>query len=149
MRHLERSHTISLPLSAADALPLFTPKGEMDWVPGWAPDFVHPPSGETEAGMVFRTGAGEDLTLWSCTDWEPWRGRVRYARVTPASRFGFVEVECRGESAESCAVRVRYTYTALSVTGEEILEKLTDAAFAAMIEEWRALVLAYLARRAD
>src|SRR5262245_3542321 len=140
MQHVERQHTMALPLSAAEALPLFTPKGEMDWVPGWAPDFVHPASGDTEAGMVFRTGADEELTLWSGTDWEPWNGRVRYARVTPASRFGFVEVVCRGEGSESCTVTVSYTYTALSAAGEDVLAKLTDTAFAAMIEEWRALI---------
>ncbi len=92
--------------------------------------------------MVFRTGAGDETTFWSCTDWAPERGYVRYARVTPASRFGYVEVHCHPAGADACEVAVGYTYTALSESGERTLAALTDTAFAAMIEEWRALILA-------
>jgi hypothetical protein len=55
--HIERRHEIVLPLPIARAFPLFTPKGEMAWVDGWAPTFLHPASGETQAGMVFTTEA--------------------------------------------------------------------------------------------
>lgn len=137
MKHLERGHTITLAGPVSQVFPLFTPRGETLWVEGWNPDYLHPENGETQAGMVFRTGAGEDLTLWSCLDWEPAAHRVRYARVTPASRFGFVEVACREISPGRTEATVSYTFTALSPAGEAILDGLTEAAFAAMIEDWR------------
>ena len=142
--HIERSHTITVPLPIARAFPLFTPKGEMEWVDGWAPDFLHPANGETQAGMVFTTAADGVTTLWACTDWSPDAHRVRYVRVTPGNRFGFVEVHCTAEG-QSTRVEVGYQFTALSPEGEAYLAELTPSAFTDMIEEWKRLIIEKIA----
>jgi hypothetical protein len=139
--HIERSHTITVPLPIARAFPLFTPKGEMEWVDGWAPDFHHPTSGETEAGMVFTTAADGVTTLWAVTDWAPAAHRVRYARVTPGNRFGFVDVQCSAHGPAETIVEVGYQFTALSPEGEAYLAQLTQDAFTSMIEEWKRLIV--------
>lgn len=137
MIHLERRHGIVLEGSADQIFALFTPHGEKLWVDGWNPEFLHPADGETCEGMVFRTRHGEEETLWACVDWAPAAHRVRYARVTPASRFGFVEVICRATAANRTEATVAYAFTALTPGGESYLSDLTEAAFAQMIEEWK------------
>lgn len=140
MKHLERRHDIVLDGPVDRVFPLFTPLGETLWVDGWNPEFLHPSSGETSDGMVFRTRHGDEETLWACVDFDPTAHRVRYARVTPASRFGFVEVICREAGAGRTEASVAYTFTALTPDGQSYLSDLTEAAFARMIEEWRALI---------
>ena len=137
--HIERSHTITIPLPIERAFPLFTPIGEIDWAPGWHPDFLHPTDGATQAGMVFTTAADDVTTLWACTDWAPAEHRVRYARVTPSNRFGFVDVRCIADGA-STQVEVGYQFTALGPKGEAYMAALTPEAFAAMIDEWKRLI---------
>jgi hypothetical protein len=83
MDHVERRHSIVLSGSIDRVFHLFTPAGEKLWVEGWDPEFLHPTSGETCDGMVFRTSHGGEITLWACIDWSPSAYRVRYARVTP------------------------------------------------------------------
>ena len=146
MNHLERRHVITLAGPVHRVFPLFTPRGEELWVPGWSPEYLHPASGETQAGMVFRTGAGEELALWSCLDWQPEAWRVRYARVTPASRFGFVEVVCREAPGGRTQASVSYRFTALNAAGEAYLDGLTEEAFTAMVEDWQVKIDAWLAR---
>lgn len=136
MNRIERRHSITVARPIDQVFPLFTPKGETLWVQGWNPDFIHPESGETCEGMVFRTGRGEDETLWSCIEWKPFDYRVRYLRVTPNSRFGFVEVICKEAALEQTEVSVGYTFTALTEQGKTDLANLTDDAFSQMIETW-------------
>jgi hypothetical protein len=135
--HVERRHVIVLAGPIGDVFPLFTPAGETAWVENWRPDFLFPASGETSDGMVFRTGEGDEVTLWSCIGWNPSAHHIRYVRVTPASRFGFVEVACRELPEGRTEASVAYSFTALSPNGRLYLAELTERAFAAMIDEWR------------
>ena len=144
MKHLEHRHVITLAGPLERVFPLFTPRGEIDWVPDWSPQFLYPADGVPVEGMVFRTGAGEEVTLWACADWQPAAHRVRYARVTPASRFGFVEVTCGALDPARTQASVAYAFTALSEVGEAYLESLTAEAFVSMIEGWRESIDAFL-----
>ena len=146
--HLERRHSIVLPAPVAEIFPLFTPRGETLWVKGWEPDFLHPMNGDTQDGMVFRTEHGGETTLWACCLWEPEAYRVRYVRVTPNSRFGFVEVWCREIAAGQTEATVSYAFTALSRDGEAYLADLDEEAFRRMIEDWRVSIGEWLAKAA-
>lgn len=129
------SHDFHLPLGLAEAMPLFTPRGEESWVPGWSPRYLRPLDGATEEGMLFTTGEGAESTYWTCLLWQPEAGRVRYLRLTPASRAAFVEVTCRAENAGT-RVAVSYDVTPL-VPG---WEAPSQEAFAASIAEWPRLI---------
>jgi hypothetical protein len=144
MDHIERRHSIALTGSIDRVFPLFTPIGETLWVDGWNPEFLLPKDGETREGMIFRTGAGKEETLWTCTEWNPGDHRVRYARVTPGSRFGFVEVKCREGASGNTEASVEYSFTALTEKGRSYLAELTEEAFARMIEEWRVRINQWL-----
>src|SRR3989337_699784 len=73
------SGTLEVLLPSDQALPLFTPAGEREWVPGWDPQF---PSGEDSSpGTTFTTYGGR--TLWVIVGRT--HASMRYARVMPAS----------------------------------------------------------------
>lgn len=144
--HLRAQHSVTLPLPVQHCQMLFTPAGEELWVEGWKPTYHHPTDGSTQRGMIFSTGAGEELTFWSLVDFErgPNRYFARYMRVTPALRSGFVEVECSAASAGSTRVQVSYEMTALTEAGQASLRAYAPENFPRMIEEWRSLIEAKL-----
>jgi hypothetical protein len=146
-RHVSRSHTIRLPVAAVRAFEFFTPQGERDWVPGWNPVFLHPADGRLQRGGAFLTDpASEDTrTLWLVTDVDRERLAVSYARVTPASRIGLVDVRVTPASDDECAVEVSYTFTAVSDAGNQYLAAFSEEHYRGYIESWRDLVLAHLA----
>jgi len=142
--HLERSHSIVLSGPVDRVFPLFTPIGETLWVEGWDPEFLHPQNGDTRQGMVFRTVHSDETTLWACADWDPVAHRVRYVRVTPDSRFGFVEVACRPAADGGTQASIAYTFTALTAAGDAYLSELTEDAFVHMIEAWKVRIDTWL-----
>ncbi|MBS0446707.1 MAG: SRPBCC family protein [Proteobacteria bacterium] len=135
-RRIEVSHAIIVEAPIDRCFMYFTPAGEELWVDGWQPAYVEPPDGRTEAGMVFTTGAGAELTIWMLVDFDPVRHRSRYARCTLGSRTGFVEVQCAARDAGTTEVRVAYTLTALSADGEAALAAFEGERYAAMIDGW-------------
>jgi len=134
------SHEIVIDRSASEAFPLFTPRGEEAWVPGWSPTYIHPETGETCKEMIFTTGEGEEKTFWTCLSWQPDQWHVRYLRLTPASRFAFVDVHCTPEGPDRTRVRVCYQMHALNDHGRAFLEGFSQRQFAQSIDEWSDLI---------
>ena len=145
---VERRHTITIGQPVDGVFALFTPKGEEAWAAGWAPEYLHPADGEVGEGMVFRTVHDGETTLWGCVLWRPQEHHVRYARVTPTSRFGIVDVVCRADGPDRTEVTVGYDYTALTAAGEAFLADFDGARFAATIDGWRGEIEAAFARAA-
>lgn len=143
--HASVDHAITLPLSADQAFPLFTPEGERLWIADWNPHYFYPANGETLIGMVFTTGHGDEVTYWTMIDFDMVAHSVRYSRVTPGSRSVFVEVRCRAVSEDETEVKVSYTLTALSEAGNATISAFVEG-FPAMIDDWKAKILAYLER---
>ena len=147
-RRASRSGSFTLPLAPEAAFHLFTADGERLWVEGWDPmvpgdpPLPLPRDAEQEEGLVFLTGAGDDCTIWtvlhSCRE----SGRLRYSRVTPASRAGIVDVALTAQG-EGCLVSVAYDLTAL--TPAEDLAAYQPAAFAAMLRDWSSAIHAAIA----
>ena len=133
-------HEITVERPIAEALPLFTPKGEEAWVPGWRPTYHEPATGETCEEMVFTTGEGDQTAVWTCLAWQPAQGHVRYLRLTPASRVAFVDVRCQSDGPDRTRVRVAYRIVALTDHGRDYLETFSAADFAASIQSWAVLI---------
>lgn len=144
--HLRAQHAITLDLPIGQCQMLFTPAGEELWLEGWAPTYHHSTDGSTRRGMVFSTGAGEELTFWSLVDFDqgPDRHYTRYVRVTPALRSGFVEILCTPLGSDATRVKVSYELTALTAPGQASLQAYEPENFARMIESWRSQIEAKL-----
>ena len=69
--HGEAAHEIALDLPLAEAMPLFTPKGEEAWLTVWEPRCIAPATGDTCEEMLFVTEHGGETTFWTCLKWRP------------------------------------------------------------------------------
>jgi hypothetical protein len=139
----EFHHEIRIPFAIGEAFPLFTPKGEELWVPGWKPDYISPASGETCEEMIFATDHGNVSTLWTCLLWRPHQHHVRYLRVTAGSRVAFVDVRCLSDGPARTLARISYAYVALSESGRAIIGSMSHESFSEMIDEWAMLIDGY------
>lgn len=133
------THFFDLPFPPSEAMPLFTPKGEEIWVPGWNPRYIDPPRGETREGMVFSTH--DDSVWWTCLRWDP-AGEACYLRLTPGVKFARVHVRCDASGTEGSAVRICYDWHAINEVGAREIAELGPEGFAREIEGWRSLILA-------
>jgi hypothetical protein len=144
MKRAEFTHTIAFDAEADRVFPMFTPLGELAWIPGWKPDFVSPENGKTGEGLVFTTGADAGKTYWNCLDWQPAERRVRYLKMTPASECAVLSVACR-ETGNACSeVTVSHVFTALTAAGETKLAAMTQRDYSDMIEGWRKMAKTWL-----
>lgn len=123
--------------------PLFTPKGELLWIPAWKYTPVYPASGETEQDMVFRTDDGS--TTWTLARYEPPRRSV-YVLMN-ADLVARIEVECRAESANETNMRITYTWTALTEKGHEHSAQFTEPEFKAKMTRWKTWLDEYAAKQ--
>lgn len=139
----EFQHEIGVDLPVGEALPLFTPKGEELWVPGWQPRYISPATGETREEMVFTTEDDGQTIFWTCLKWQPAAGHARYLRIVPGSRISFVDVLCRADGPSRTRVCVSYEHFALTEQGKQYLETISPASYAESIDGWTELIAAH------
>ena len=132
----------ALPLSPESAFDLFTAVGEQRWVPGWSPQFLGNAEPQ-EPGLVFVTGNGAERTIWIVLESSRENRRLKYARVTPASRAGTVEVRLSA-CGDGTLVEVEYDLTALSSDTIRDLEPFAPTNYSAMMQQWKDLIGQYL-----
>jgi hypothetical protein len=121
---------------------LFTPKGELLWIPTWKYTALYPPNGETEQDMVFRTDDG--ATTWSLAHYDP-PNRSVYVLMN-ADLVARIQVECRAESATETNMRIAYTWTALTDKGRSHIAHSTGAEFQTKMENWKKWLDEYAAK---
>lgn len=139
--NLSVTHGGTLHVGAAPehAFQLFTAPGERLWIDTWDP--VIPGGGDgREKGSVWVTEAGGGKTYWVVVDYDAVALHARYARVSPGSHAGTVEVHARPGAAGGTDVEVRYQLTALTDEGNRELAAFGAAAFAGMLAEWERMI---------
>jgi hypothetical protein len=125
---------IKVALPPAEALRLFTARGEQDWVHGWHPRFPVPVPDDTEPGTVFETSAHGEHTIWLVTSRQPGKS-ISYAQVTPGQRAGTVSVTITDASGHS-EVEVTYQLTALTPVADRQLREFADG-YPAFLRSWQ------------
>ena len=137
MRRFRDTVTITVPLPADQAMPLFTARGERRWVEGWEPEFPAGEPAEEDEGTVWVTTAADRSTYWvvAAKDAE----RVRYGRTTPGFAAGTVEVRVRASDADETQLDITYDLTALADAGESELDDFA-AGFHEEIGSWEGLI---------
>ena len=140
-----RSGSFHLDAPRARVLPLFTARGEREWVPGWDPVLL---SGAEERGSVFQTRSHDGReTTWIVVDYRPSEGRAGYARLAQGSNIGLVDVVCTEAAGGGTEVSVTYTLTPLHPGAEGFVDDfLSPEVYARMMEDWLAAIGAALAR---
>jgi hypothetical protein len=120
-----QSFAIILNGSVSDVTPLFGPVRETEWVPDWAPRFIHPAQGVQREGVVFTTsrGPGSDR-LWLLTTYDLRNGRVEYVVVTPAFTANEIKIHVLPDGEQRCKATITYRRSALTPEGNEEVAKL-------------------------
>jgi len=137
MRRFRDTVTITVPLPAEAAMPLFTARGERRWVEGWEPEFPAGEPAEEDEGTVWVTTAGDRSTYWVVAAKDA--DRVRYARTTPGLSAGTVELRVRGSDARETRIDVTYDLTALTEAADAELDDFA-AGFQQEIGSWEGLI---------
>ena len=143
--HVVRSHSLVVERPLAQAFGCFTPEGERAWARGWEPRYFHPLDGTLQPGLVFTTGQGDDLTIWTVLRVDA-PHLVEYMRTTPASRTGTVLVQCAAMGEARTRATVVYSLTALTEHGNKALRQMDEDGFRATIEGWERAIAEALAR---
>ncbi len=142
--HVVRTGSILLAIPPEQAFAFFTPEGERAWIPDWTPEYLHPSDGTLGPGLVFRTRAGGEPTLWLVTRYDAQALEAEYVRIVPESRVGTVAVRCREAAGEGTEVEVTYALTGLSDAGNRVLASVTEDAHAQMMSDWQKRITAVL-----
>jgi hypothetical protein len=125
---------------------LFTPIGERNWAKGWDPEVFFPLDREVAEGMVFRTRDQDGRVLtWTMTRYDSANHRVAYNVVTPDFLVRKLEIRCLLSEAARIEVEVTDSYVGLSAHGNEFVERLTEASYAAKMATWKEGIGGYLA----
>ena len=139
-----RTHTITVALPPERAMPLFTARGERQWVPGWAPEFpAGEPAGAEDEGTVFVTDGHGRPTYWVVAARSD--RAVRYTRAAPGHSCGTVEVRERESGAAHTVLDVTYDLTALTPEGDHELEAFA-ARYTEEIGDWERAIATALTR---
>lgn len=141
---VRRAGGFVLECSAETAFPLFSPEGERNWVPGWAPRAVFPETIEFRGDTVFRHGEGSDEAVWTIVHVDRSNHRAEYVRVAPASHAAHIIVKVDPVAAERCEVSVSYILTAFGDHPAVLLEEFSEDAFRVRMKNWQAWIGAHL-----
>lgn len=137
MKSITLTGSLTVPAPVDRAFPLFSPLGEKDWVPGWAPELIHPEGAAWEKGLIFRTPDEEHDAVWVVTELDRAAHRVSYYRVEPFRLVATIRVECDAMSAGKTSVRVSYTFISLTPDGEAFIDQLSQPGFEAKMKQWQ------------
>ena len=135
--HVARTGSLHVDAPPHLALGLFTGPGERLWIEEWEPVVL---SGDgLEKGSVFVTDVHEP-TIWIVIEFDRDALHAQYARVTPGSRAGTVDVKVVSDGAGGSIAHVSYELTGLSEAGNEILAAFDETSYAEMLKSWEQMI---------
>ena len=123
--------------------PLLCPVREADWVPGWQYRLIYSQSGFAEAGCVFITEENQSESTWIVTEYDPIAFRIAFVWVKPDAVTAQICVSLEPSAAGTKAL-IRYSYTSLSLAGNQELERFDENWFRHKMQSWEAAINHYL-----
>lgn len=144
--HLTASFDLAVHASYAVAAPLFGPEGERPWAgEHWNPQFIHPQPAADVEGAVFTIQHGPIRAIWVNTLFDVEGRHFQYVYFLPDLMVTVIDVRFNPIGADSTAVHVVYTRTAVTPEGNEHVTAMTEGDKKAG-KEWQGVIDEYLAR---
>ena len=137
--------SIILSLEPQEAFPLFSPKGEISWVPGWQPELLYPQGADWAEGQIFRTREEYGEGLWVVARLNPAEFYVRYNRFEPGRYVAIVEVGII-KVHNGSQVTVTYSFVGLSERGNKDIDGMSQSAYDEKLEHWSEWLIAHNAK---
>jgi len=145
-KQISKSATIQLNGGIEIVFPLFTPLGEIKWVPGWSPEFLFPESGTLKENLVFKTKSSnsvEEVFNWITSYLNKEEHLVVYTVFT-SNRVWTIKVRCEAHGTEQTKAEISYTFTGLNETGNALNEKALEKMYASDLKDWEAAINYFL-----
>ena len=121
----------------AEIFPLLCPVKEAQWLDGWEYNLIYSKSGLAEEGCVFSTPyQGEKDTIWIITKHDKDNHEIEFARFTPDTRTCVLHIIVEPQKNNTSSVYITYTYTAISIEGNQFVEELTEDRFLDAVKFW-------------
>ena len=131
------SFTQTIEGSPEEVFPLLCPVRELDWAPGWDPDWVISASGVAEPDCVFQTPGELSPALWVITRHDPDK-QVEMIKFTPGHTVCKLEIELQRSSEKQTRVTVAYQHTSLGPEGDAFLAEFTADSYRKFMRGWEA-----------
>ena len=143
---VSKSATITLEGPIERVFPLFGAIEEKQWADGWNPTVLYPLSEQIEEGMVFTTpghGHGETTVAWIMSKYQTDNRLIEYI-VSTANRYWMITIQCFALSATQTKSTIRYTYTGLTLLGNEINKHAIEKMYERNLKDWEEAINHYL-----
>jgi hypothetical protein len=125
--HVTTSFDLAVHASYAVTAPLFGPEGERPWAgKHWTPEFIYPKPAHDEEGAVFTIQHGPMKAVWVNTLFDVDARHFQYVYFLPGIMVTVIDVRFKSTSADSTAVNVVYTRTALTPEGNEHVSAMSE-----------------------
>jgi hypothetical protein len=124
---------------------LFSPEGELLWVPGWDYESVTG-SNELHEDFVFLTRNHDHASaeaIWLTKRYQPKSHLVQFYKVEPDIKVGIISIKCTKLNSSRTKVTVSYEYVGLSESGNAFIEAFTASDYDDFIAEWKKLLEIY------
>ena len=146
---IKHTRSISSPAAPDKVFPLLCPVREIDWAPGWQPDWVISDSGVAEKGCVFQTPGDDshksDTATWVVTRHEPVELKVEMLKIIPGHTVSCLKVALEPGNNGGTLATISYEYTALGPEGRKFVDECDDEWYEKMMDHWQTAMNHYLA----
>jgi hypothetical protein len=106
---------------------------------------IYSKSGVAEAGCLFTTPNGDGTeSTWLVTDYDPATFRIGFTWVKPGHMAAQINISLKRNPDGNTTARIRYTYTGLSSTGNQEVERYDKKWFEHKMKGWEAAINLYL-----
>ncbi|MGA9668535.1 MAG: hypothetical protein WBQ94_04960 [Terracidiphilus sp.] len=144
--HTQTSFDLLVHASYAITVPLFGPNGERAWAgKHWDPQFIHPQPASDADGAVFTIQHGPHTATWVTTLFDVDARHFQYVYFLPDLMVTVIDVRFKPVNADSTAVKVTYTRTALTLEGNPHVTTMSEGDKTAG-KEWQQAIDEYLAQ---
>lgn len=144
---VRHSYTQTINAGPEAVFPLLCPVRELDWAPGWQPDWVISDSGTAEAGCVFQTpgdSTQDQPATWVVTRHDPEAHRVEMFKLIPQHTLMMLQASLEPNDEDCTAATIAYEYTALGPAGDAFIEQCTEEWYREFMSHWETAMNHYL-----
>ena len=146
---IRHSYTQSINAEPDEVFPLLCPVRELDWAPGWQPDWVISECGLVEQGCVFQTPGDDshktETATWVVTRHDPAGLEVEMLKIIPQHTVTKLQVSLQADGQGRTRSTVVYEYTALGPEGRRFVDNCDQAWYEKLMHHWETAMNHYLA----
>ena len=141
-RRVQHSYTQSINAQPDEVFPLLCPVREIDWAPGWSPDWVI-----SDSGCIFQTpgdSTQQQSATWVVTRHDPENRQVEMFKLIPEHTLMRLQALLEPEGSGGTAATIAYEYTALGPDGDAFIDNCTGEWYLDFMNHWETAMNYYL-----